>query len=98
LVFDDEVLSVRGPEEASLVQALREATYPTVDAAIRQLVRQIIAFVESPAFVEVGEEARASSVRAGKQHWMWWFYKIVLALITGKILTHTLSRHGGKNE
>ena len=53
LVFDDEVLSVRGPEEASLVQALREATYPTVDAAIRQLVRQIIAFVESPAFVEV---------------------------------------------
>lgn len=87
LVFDDEVLPVRGPEEASLIHALREATYSTAGAtndegerltvperrlvmgddlkrfmtavdegptaASRQLVLQIIAFVESPAFVEV---------------------------------------------
>ena len=99
LVFDDEVLSVRGPEEASLIQALREATYPTVGAtddegerlappdqrlvvgddlkrfmtaidegptaALRQLVRQIIAFVESPAFVEVARRHGRLSVRAG---------------------------------
>jgi len=91
LIFDGEVLPVRGPEEATLLRALRNATYSLVGtppgherehigppgrrgvlgedlksftaaidegptAAARWLVQGIIAFVESPAFVEVARQ------------------------------------------